>query len=113
MTAPPFELRSSRTDGTLIVDVVGEIDMATAPELAAAIGAADGGVQRVVVDLSDVSFLDSSALNALVHCQRTLAEHEIDLRVVSPEDRVVRRVFEITRLIGPLNVVESLEDALV
>jgi anti-sigma B factor antagonist len=65
----------------------------------------------VVVDLTEVTFLDSSALNTLVHCQRKLAEREIGLRVVSPADRVVRRVFEITRLIGPLNVVESLDDA--
>jgi anti-sigma B factor antagonist len=111
MTAPPFELRSSPSDDTLIVEVVGEIDMATAPELAAAIASAEDGVQRVVVDLTEVTFLDSSALNTLVHCQRKLAEREIGLRVVSPADRVVRRVFEITRLIGPLNVVESLDDA--
>jgi len=112
MTVPPFALRSSLNDDALIVEVVGEIDMATAPELSTAISAAAEGVERVVVDLTEVTFLDSSALNALVHSQRELADREIGLRLVSPSDRVVRRVFEITQLTGPLRVVDSLADAL-
>ena len=69
-------------------------------------------MRRVVVDLTGVTFLDSSALNALVHGQRGLAAREIAFRVVSPADQVVRRVFEITQLAGPLSVVDSLDDAL-
>jgi anti-sigma B factor antagonist len=95
------------------VAVTGEIDMATAPELAQAIDAGvHGSVQRVVVDLSNATFLDSSALNALVHAQRTLAERETTFTVVSPSDETVRRVFEITQLTGPLGLVDSLGDAL-
>jgi anti-sigma B factor antagonist len=112
VTDTPFELRSSRVADSGIVEVIGEVDMATAPELAAAIGSVDETVRRVVVNLSEVTFIDSSALNALVHSQRELARREIDFRVVSPSDRVVRKVFEITQLTGPLSVVDSLEDAL-
>lgn len=112
MTVSPFELRSSRTDDTLVIEVVGEVDMATAPELSTAISSAQEGVRRVIVNLTEVSFLDSSALNALVHSQRELAARAIGLRVVSPTDRLVRRVFEITQLTGPLRVVDSLDDAL-
>jgi anti-anti-sigma factor len=113
VTEPAFELRSSQVAGTLIVEVVGEVDMATAPELAEALGveAVHDSVRRVIVDLSSVSFLDSSALNALVHGQRALAEREIAFRVVSPADQAVRRVFEITQLAVPLHVVDSLDDA--
>jgi anti-anti-sigma factor len=94
--------------------VTGEIDMATAPKLAHAIdaGGVDGSVRRVVVDLSSATFLDSSALNALVHAQRALAERETTFTVVSPSDETVRRVFEITQLTGPLGLVDSLGDAL-
>lgn len=94
--------------------VTGEIDMATAPELAHAIdaGGVHGSVRRVVVDLSNATFLDSSALNALVHAQRALAERETTFKVVSPSDETVRRVFEITQLTGPLGLVDSLGDAL-
>jgi anti-anti-sigma factor len=112
VTDTPFELTSSRVAGALVVTIVGEIDMATAPEVSRAIDSGHDGAERVVVDLTEVTFLDSSALNALVHCQRTLAESDIGFRVVSPSDRAVRNVFDITHLTGPLSVVESLDDAL-
>jgi anti-anti-sigma factor len=86
--------------------------MATAPQLAAALGAVSNRATRVVVDLSAVSFLDSSGLNALVHVRRELAGRQVSFRTVSPKDQVVRRVFEITQLTEELGVVESLEIAL-
>jgi anti-anti-sigma factor len=112
VTDPPFEVRTSRVGGATIVTIVGEIDMANAPEVKGAIDATRDGAERVVVDLSAVTFLDSSALNALVYGQRDLAEHEISFRVVSPADQSVRKVFEITHLTEPLSVVDSLDDAL-
>ena len=113
MSDTPFELRSSRVGDAVVLSIVGEIDMATAPEVARAIDD-DGrdGVHRVVVDLTEVTFLDSSALNALVHSQRELAENDIAFRIVSPSDNAVRNVFDITHLTGPLSVVDSLDDAL-
>jgi anti-anti-sigma factor len=113
VTDTPFELRSFRVANALVIAIVGEIDMATAPEVARAIDAGQDDARRVVVDLSEVTFLDSSALNALVHCQRDLARKDIAFRVVSPSDRAVRNVFDITHLTEPLSVVESLDDALV
>ena len=112
VTDPPFDVRTSRVGGALIVTIVGEIDMANAPEVKSAIEASRDGAERVVVDLSAVTFLDSSALNALLHSQRDLAEHEIAFSVVGPADQAVRKVFEITHLTEPLSVVDSLDDAL-
>jgi anti-sigma B factor antagonist len=111
-TPPPFELHTSRAADVLVLRVSGELDLATAPQLAEAIDAATDTVDRVVVDLSSASFLDSSALNVLVHARRSLGERDIPLRVVSPTDRSVRRVLEITHLTGELGVVETLDDAL-
>jgi anti-anti-sigma factor len=108
----PFELRSSRVGDAVVVAIVGEIDMATAPEVTRAIDGGHDGTRCVVVDLTEVTFLDSSALNAFVHSQRSLAEHDIAFRIVSPSDQAVRNVFEITHLTGPLSVVDSLDDAL-
>jgi anti-anti-sigma factor len=96
----------------VVVTIVGEIDMATAPELARAIDAVPDTADRVVVALTEVTFLDSSGLNALVRSHRGLAKREVGFRIVSPADHVVRRVFEITQLEAQLGVVESLADAL-
>jgi anti-anti-sigma factor len=112
VTDPPFEVRTSRVGDASIVTIVGEIDMANAPEVRRAIDASRDGAERVVVDLSAVTFLDSSALNALVHSERDLAEREISFRVVGPADQSVRKVFEITHLTEPLSVVDSLDVAL-
>lgn len=112
MSDAPLELRSSRTAGAVVLEIVGEIDMATAPDLARAIESGVDDADRVVVDLSRVTFLDSSALNALVHSQRNLAQNDVAFRIVSPADRAVRNVLEITHLIEPLGVVDSLDDAL-
>jgi anti-sigma B factor antagonist len=108
----PFDLRSSRVGDAVVVAIVGEIDMATAPEVAQAIDGGPDGARRVVVDLTEVTFLDSSALNAFVHAQRDLAERDVAFRIVSPSDLALRSVFEITHLTGPLSVVDSLDEAL-
>ena len=112
MTDTPFELRSTRIGDAVIVTIVGEIDMATAPEVSSAIEAGYGDAGRVVVDLSEVTFLDSSALNAFVQSQQDLALRDVGFRIVSPADQAVRNVFEITRLTEPLSVVGSLDEAL-
>jgi anti-anti-sigma factor len=108
----PFQLRSSRVGDAVVLAIVGEIDMATAPEVERAIDRGHDGTRRVVIDLTEVTFLDSSALNALVHSQRNLAEHDVAFRIVSPSDHAVRNVFDITHLTGPLSVVDSIDDAL-
>ena len=112
MTDHRFEIGFSNVEDVRIVEVTGEIDMATAPELTALVDEDMDGARRVIVDLSAVVFLDSSALNALVHVQRDLAKREIGFRVVSPLDQNVRRVLEIMQLMETLDVVDSLADAL-
>jgi anti-anti-sigma factor len=112
MSTPAFEVSSSRAADILIVEVAGEVDMATSPQVVEAVESASNGCRRVVVDLTEVTFLDSSGLNALVNCRRSLAARDVDLRVVSPSDHVVRRVFEIAQLTDELGVVETFDAAL-
>jgi len=109
-----FELHSAvADDGIVVLTVVGEVDMTTAPELTRAFAAVPDSSRRVIVDLGGVTFLDSSGLNALVRGRRELAAGDVELRVVAPAAGAVRRVIEITQLEESLSPVESLEDALV
>jgi anti-sigma B factor antagonist len=108
----PFVLRTARVGDAAVVTVGGEIDMATAPQLSQALELLDKRHTRVVIDLTDVSFLDSSALNAFVRCQRQLQAEGTELRLVTPASQALRRIFEITQLAEPLNLVGSLEEAL-
>jgi anti-sigma B factor antagonist len=109
---PPFSVDASTSGDVLVLAVTGEVDMATAPELARAIGLVSDHARGVVVDFSDVTFLDSSGLNALVRGQRELAGREVSLSVVVPAGSPVLRIFEITQLTDSLAVVGSVDEAL-
>lgn len=108
----PFEIRSSTVEDVLVLDVAGVVDMSTSPELASALELVTAMSRGVVVDLTDVSFLDSSGLNALLQGRRALDALGIPLRVVTAAEGAVRRVFEITQLLEPLDVRSSLAEAL-
>src|SRR5436305_13816657 len=63
----PFEIRESEDDdGLLRLSVVGELDVATAPELQRRLTRARVARQAVRVDLSSLGFVYSSGIQALV-----------------------------------------------
>lgn len=63
----PFEIRAATDDHTGTLTVVGELDIATRPQLEEKVRALLlGGAQRVVIDLGELSFIDSSGLGLLV-----------------------------------------------
>jgi anti-sigma B factor antagonist len=63
LTDPFFSLAVRQSDGGTVVAVAGELDVATAPELARALADADG---QVTVDLSATTFADPVALRVLL-----------------------------------------------
>ena len=77
----------------------GELDLATAPEPRAQIGAffQEHPGQRLVLDLSDVTFVDSTVLGVLVRAVRIAEQAGSSLAVRNPA-AAIRRVFELTGL---------------
>jgi anti-anti-sigma factor len=86
-------------DDTTIVNVAGEIDMQTGPAfqrgLLGAIGAGRGGL---IVDLSQASFLDSTALTNLVNAFDALRSKSGDTLAIVASDSRMRTLFEVARL---------------
>ena len=76
-----------------LVTVVGEIDVATAPELADYL--VESGTGDVTVDLSGVTFLDSSGMRAL-HASNEWCKRHGSTLTIRGAPAHVRRVFEIT-----------------
>jgi anti-sigma B factor antagonist len=87
-------------DATVIA-VAGEVDMATAPQLAQYLR--ENADQNVVLDLSRVSFLDSSGLSVLVTAYREAREAGRTLRT-SKEHDIIRTVLEATDLFDMLHL---------
>ena len=91
---------SEETDRTLTVTVAGELDITNVDALASAVAPAlDRNPQRVVIDVHELRFADSSAIALWV--QWASAVPEIELRDVSP---LLRRVVESMGLAETLNV---------
>ena len=106
-----FAVTESETEGTAVLAVQGEVDVSTAPELRERLLAlAEAGRTVAVVDLSDVSFVDSTALGVLVSGVKRLRSAGGDLRLVVTQPRI-SKVFEITGLNDVFRIYLSAEEA--
>jgi len=77
------------------IAVQGEIDAATADTLKRALDAVEStDCRTVIVDLAQVSFMDSSGLQALLVGRRELARHDIELLLRNPQPQA-QRLFQI------------------
>lgn len=95
-----------------IVEVGGEIDVATAPRLREQLISLVGdGLYRIVVSLEAVDFIDSTGLGVLISGLKRVRTHGGEFAVVCAEPRILK-VFEITGLDTVFNVVPTLDDAL-
>jgi anti-sigma B factor antagonist len=93
-----FHVAESDNNGVPVLAVRGEVDVSTAPELRERLlGLAERGQSVAVVDLSEVSFVDSTALGVLVSGVKRLRSAGGDLRLVVTQPHI-NKVFEITGL---------------
>ena len=84
--------------GHYVIAARGEIDLFTAPELKQVITEAiESGERRVAIDLSEVSFLDSTALGVLIGAVKRLRSRDGVLTIVNT-DANIAKTFEITGL---------------
>ena len=103
---------ASLTRELALVSVSGELDLHTAGCLQARIEEADTvGAGTDVVDLSEISFIDSSALEVLVRETKRLEGRGHSLVLVTNDPRT-RRVVEVTGLNRVLRTYATLQDAL-
>lgn len=95
-----FNARTHAVDGTEIVRISGELDLAGAPLLEEALRDRGDRV-HVVVDAADLAFIDVVGLETLVRCHQRLVREGGGLLVRNPP-RALRRVLELTGLEGSL-----------
>jgi anti-anti-sigma factor len=96
-----------------LVRVHGEIDLSNAQEVSTAIGSAMGQeARRLVVDLSDITYLDSSGVALLLRLAERLQTRRRQLHLVVPRGSPVRRVLVFTGLPRVIPVEARLEDVL-
>ena len=91
----------------IVVSVAGELDMADADKVAQVlVNAADSGKPLVRLELSGLTFADSSAIKAIVLGAQAAARHGVAFELVNPNGRV-QRLLEITGLAGAITIVRD------
>lgn len=111
--APPDELPVSITqeDGHVIVRPTGEIDLSRAPSFRESLmRVSQQRPHRMIVDLEDVSYMDSSGVATLVEAMQTARKSGYSLVLCRMDDRV-RSIFEIAKLDVVFKIVGSLDEA--
>jgi anti-anti-sigma factor len=97
--------------GTTVIRLGAEVDMATAPVLRdELLSTLNREGIHLVVDALDVTFMDSSGVNALVRARERAQRLDGSLHVVSAS-RAVTRILQITQLDRRLGLVATLEEA--
>jgi len=104
-THPPnLTARVENVAGTPVVYLAGELDLASVGLVTATLEKAVLGASKIVVNVQDVSFIDSSGLRELLVWRRRCADEGIGF-TLSPGTPRVRRVFEVTGLLDRLPLV--------
>ena len=108
---PAFSIESAPLRGAPGVRVRGEVDLGTAPSLTTALDTSIRGSRGAfVIDLGDVTFLDSSGVNVLLRARASLGREDRDLVIVCPSG-APRRIFELTGIADLFALFDSREEA--
>lgn len=107
-TGPKHRIEASSMDSARLVTVSGEIDLASAPKLEAAL--LEETDRTVIVDLREVGFMDSTGLRSLLAGQEAVAEGGGRMILVF-EDGPVERILDLTGLADRFEVLDSVEAA--
>lgn len=102
--------RETLSEGAVLVRVEGELDMATSGSFEDALGESDPG-SNLVIDLTECTFLDSSAVRLLVAAARSAADSHGKVSLVA-RDPGIRRVLEIAAVDTMMPVHDTLDSAL-
>jgi anti-sigma B factor antagonist len=111
--SPQFELSEESLDAqTHLIAVRGEVHVSTAPEFSERLNdAIAAGMTGVVIDMTDVAFIDSTGLSVLLNALRRVTRNQGSL-ALAVSNPTVLRLFEITRLDSTFDIAPDREAAI-
>ncbi|GAA1265861.1 MULTISPECIES: STAS domain-containing protein [Streptomyces] len=107
-----LRVSSRRHEGWTVVEVSGELDVATGNQLGDHLAEviAERTLARVVLDMSGLDFCDASGLSVLVAAHHAAKGRQGQLRLVCPQRRI-RRLLHITELTDVMPVFDTVAQA--
>ena len=110
---PLADVRFEREDGIVIAVLTGEVDMSNATSVRLLISeSVTSDDDAVVVDLSDLAFMDSAGLHSVVELSTVLDEGRQQLLLCVPHSSPMQRAIEIIGLPGAVSVHASRDEAI-
>jgi anti-sigma B factor antagonist len=106
-----IDLKPESRGEALLFKLRGSLDLATSPTVRAALSDAQETKKNVVVDLTQLEFLDSTGLGALIGAHRRATEGGGSFRLIVNEGPILR-LLTITGLMRVLSVYHGIDDAL-
>lgn len=82
-------------DSYSVIAVRGEVDLHTAPKVQYAIERGMNGIGTVVLDMENITFMDSTALSTFMRAKDYLQDQGVALRLAAPSG-AVNRIFDVT-----------------
>jgi anti-anti-sigma factor len=102
MTKAALAIDTRREDATAILELRGELDIATAPVFAQRVmRVLSSTPQELVLDIGELEFVDSTGLRAILAAKALCSEHGCGF-ATTRSTRQVERVFELTRVLDHL-----------
>ncbi|HBR28137.1 MAG TPA: hypothetical protein DD734_05065 [Firmicutes bacterium] len=108
-----LNLELKQNGRVLTVVVSGELDLSTSPDFRRRIGdelEQNQGIQHLIFDFKETSFVDSSGLGAILGRYRTIAKRDGKVSAVNVPPHLVR-LFELSGLLKVMTIDPSLEEA--
>ena len=107
------EIRIDRSAaGITVLELLGDHDLATADELAAAINQALASRPGLVVDLTETTFMDSTVVHLLINAHQVLEARGHELIVQITEASAVLRILQLTQLDDTLGLARDRDEAI-
>ena len=107
-----MELKIRKNGETYIIDVSGEMDLYNSYKLKELVmKMLEKKVERYIINLQGVDYIDSSGIGALIYICSTLKKQNLRLTIANIHGSV-KKVIELTKLMGFFPISETIEDAI-
>ena len=110
-----FSIKEREYNGDIVIlDIIGEIDIATTPELNAVFtNLTKQGKIKIIVNLKNVTYVSSSGWGLFISLIKTIRNSNGDLKLVqlSPEVKVIFDMTSLFKLIPSYNTIEEAAEA--
>ena len=107
-----MELKMRKNKDVFIIDVSGEMDLYNSYKLKELVmKMMERQVKSVVINMEEVDYIDSSGIGALIHIYSTMKKASCQLYMTNIHGSV-KKVIELTKLMGYFPITNSLEEAL-